>query len=408
MKKAVVLSGGGARGAYQIGVWHALRKLKYRYDIVTGTSVGALNGVFLVQKDFSQAVSFWKNISTKEIFSEEVADKDETLEEKKELLLQYFKKATHGGFNVSELEKNIEKLLNVKKFFDSPVDYGLVTYNLTTLTPLEITKKELTKETLKDYLIASATCFPAFNIKKINNEDFIDGGYYDNMPVNLAIKLGAKEVVAVDLNSIGFQRKVKDKTVKITYIKPNNHLSSFLAFNKKYSIQAMKYGFNDTMKAFHKCYGIHYTFKKYRFMHYYRTYNEQFQNLLLQIISKKDSVIFEQLFNLFPLKKIKKKYYENDLKSIEELAAILGIDDTLIYRYSKFNQLLKQKIEVFTPMEPKKLEEIMEKNWKQIFDKKNIIRYFYDKIKNNDYENLKKFAILFPKELAFSIYLAIL
>jgi len=37
--KAVVLSGGGAKGAYQIGVWKALRKLNINYDIVTGTSV---------------------------------------------------------------------------------------------------------------------------------------------------------------------------------------------------------------------------------------------------------------------------------------------------------------------------------------------------------------------------------
>ena len=43
MKRAVVLSGGGAKGAYQIGVWKALRKLKINYSIVTGTSVGALN-----------------------------------------------------------------------------------------------------------------------------------------------------------------------------------------------------------------------------------------------------------------------------------------------------------------------------------------------------------------------------
>ena len=51
-KKAVVLSGGGSRGAYQVGVWKALRKLHYRYKIVTGTSVGALNGTLMVQNDY--------------------------------------------------------------------------------------------------------------------------------------------------------------------------------------------------------------------------------------------------------------------------------------------------------------------------------------------------------------------
>ena len=45
MAKAVVLAGGGARGSYHIGAWQALIELGYKPDIVTGTSVGSLNGV---------------------------------------------------------------------------------------------------------------------------------------------------------------------------------------------------------------------------------------------------------------------------------------------------------------------------------------------------------------------------
>ena len=42
MKRALVLSGGGARGAYQVGVWRALRELEIDIHIVTGTSVGCV------------------------------------------------------------------------------------------------------------------------------------------------------------------------------------------------------------------------------------------------------------------------------------------------------------------------------------------------------------------------------
>ena len=56
MKRAIVLSGGGGKGAYQIGVWKALRKKKIHYDIVTGTSVGALNGALMTQKEYHKAV----------------------------------------------------------------------------------------------------------------------------------------------------------------------------------------------------------------------------------------------------------------------------------------------------------------------------------------------------------------
>lgn len=44
VRRAVVFSGGGAKGAFEIGVWKALNALGYYADIVTGTSIGALNG----------------------------------------------------------------------------------------------------------------------------------------------------------------------------------------------------------------------------------------------------------------------------------------------------------------------------------------------------------------------------
>lgn len=41
---ALVLGGGGAHGAYQVGVWQALQELEIEFQLITGTSVGALNG----------------------------------------------------------------------------------------------------------------------------------------------------------------------------------------------------------------------------------------------------------------------------------------------------------------------------------------------------------------------------
>ena len=63
--KAIVLSGGGSKGSYQIGVWKALRKLRIKYDIVTGTSVGALNGALMTQGNFHRALKVWKSINLK-------------------------------------------------------------------------------------------------------------------------------------------------------------------------------------------------------------------------------------------------------------------------------------------------------------------------------------------------------
>ena len=52
MKKGLVLAGGGSRGAYQIGVWQALRELDFQIQAVAGTSVGALNAAMVAQEDF--------------------------------------------------------------------------------------------------------------------------------------------------------------------------------------------------------------------------------------------------------------------------------------------------------------------------------------------------------------------
>ena len=43
----LVLDGGGARGAYQIGAWKALREAGVKIEAVAGTSVGALNGALI-------------------------------------------------------------------------------------------------------------------------------------------------------------------------------------------------------------------------------------------------------------------------------------------------------------------------------------------------------------------------
>ena len=56
----IALEGGGAKGAYQIGVWRALREAGIRYHMVAGTSVGALNGALMAMRDYDSAVRLWK------------------------------------------------------------------------------------------------------------------------------------------------------------------------------------------------------------------------------------------------------------------------------------------------------------------------------------------------------------
>lgn len=71
MKTAFVLSGGGgAKGAYEIGFLKAMEELDIYPDIVTGTSIGALNGCLIAQKDFQIAYELWQNITVEQVIKD--------------------------------------------------------------------------------------------------------------------------------------------------------------------------------------------------------------------------------------------------------------------------------------------------------------------------------------------------
>ncbi|MGH2645100.1 MAG: patatin-like phospholipase family protein, partial [Chitinophagaceae bacterium] len=76
MKRALVLSGGGSKGAFQYG---ALRYLfehemhdqlpAHYFNIISGVSVGSLNGVMLAQNHFKELTQLWENITAKDIYT---------------------------------------------------------------------------------------------------------------------------------------------------------------------------------------------------------------------------------------------------------------------------------------------------------------------------------------------------
>ena len=65
--KALVLAGGGARGSYQVGVWRALIELGWRPQIITGTSVGSLNGAMFALDLYETARDMWLTIRSQDV-----------------------------------------------------------------------------------------------------------------------------------------------------------------------------------------------------------------------------------------------------------------------------------------------------------------------------------------------------
>ena len=405
--RAIVLSGGGSKGAYQMGVWAALKKLNIHYDIVTGTSVGALNAALMVQKTFYTGLFFWYNLNSKMIFNEDLKQDYHTKEGKKEILKWYAKGALNGGIEVKGLEDTIRQVIQPKKVLKSNVDMGIVTFNMKTLKPKIVKKKDLNENNLCDYLLASASCFPAFKMKTIEEENYIDGGIYDNLPINLAIDLGATEVIAIDLKEVGFKQKVKNKNIPITYIEPRNDIGSFLIFEKNMSRRAMRLGYNDTLKVMNYLDGVKYTFKKNDLEKNYQKYKEQYQQNIKKILtSKANQTLLDSILKLTIVKRIlspneMKKEYTN---IIENLGKILEIEDSKIYSIAKYNKLLKEE---FLKVEKDQTIEtfILQNKIKKLLNQKETIKYIYDLLDSKNKKKLYGIILLFPKMFLEAVYL---
>lgn len=405
--RAIVLSGGGSKGAYQMGVWAALKKLNIHYDIVTGTSVGALNAALMVQKTFYKGLFFWYNLNSKMIFNEDLKQDYHTKEGKKDILKWYAKGVLNGGIEVKGLEDTIRQVIQPKKALKSNVDMGIVTFNMKTLKPKIVKKKDLNENNLCDYLLASASCFPAFKMKTIEEENYIDGGIYDNLPINLAIDLGATEVIAIDLKEVGFKQKVKNKNIPITYIEPRNDIGSFLIFEKNMSRRAMRLGYNDTLKVMNYLDGVKYTFKKNDLEKNYQKYKEQYQQNIKKILtSKANQTLLDSILKLTIVKRIlspneMKKEYTN---IIENLGEILEIEDSKIYSIAKYNKLLKEE---FLKVEKDQTIEtfILQNKIKKLLNQKETIKYIYDLLDSKNKKKLYGIILLFPRMFLEAVYL---
>lgn len=263
MKKALVFGGGGSKGAYEIGVWKALDQLHIYFDIVTGTSIGAMNGVMYVQKDYERAYELWSNLKVEDIMCHGICvDTDiELLLSQKDKYHDFFQSIFHNrGTDITPFVNMVRKHFDKEKFFSSSIDYGCMTYNFTKRKPHPMLKKDLSKDDALGYFIASASCFPAFPMKSIKGEKFIDGGFYDNVPIELARSMGAEYIVAVDLKAVG-KNQIHTKQKNLVYIEPHVPLGSFLLFDKNLIHRNITLGYQDTMKKFGIYIGSIYTFQ---------------------------------------------------------------------------------------------------------------------------------------------------
>lgn len=406
--RAIVLAGGGSKGAYQIGVWRALRKLNISYDIVTGTSVGALNSAFMVQNDYFKALLLWYNLKSSNVY-----DSSMKIESNKDFVKYAKKIFNDGGIKIDNLEKTVDKYINIEKIYKSRIDMGIVTVKFPSLEPLELKKSDIPKDKLKDYLLASASCFPAFPVKEIDGEEYIDGGFYDNLPINLAISMGATEIIAVDLDFIGVKQKIKDKSIPIRVISPTGKTGSFLVFNKVSSRRAIRLGYNDAMKSFGKLEGELFTFKKGSLKDNYLKYKDKFIKEFHNFLNLEDKGLLSKIAHISVYSKIfnydESSFYEKFNEIVEKTGSIFDLDDSYLYSMNKYNKFLHINLRkvskasfdnIYSNRHSSKI--------KRLFNDDLMVAYLYNYLNSNrDISDISNIILIFPNAFLSALYLII-
>lgn len=366
----LVLEGGGARGAYHIGAWKALRELGLTFKGVAGTSVGALNGAMILQDNFEIAYEMWQEMTPSKILDVEDDRMNRLI--KLELNGKDIKYLIKGlkelfenmGFNISPLKKLLHENIDEQKIRNSKKDFGMVTICLTDRKPLELFIEDIPKGELINYLIASSS-LPVFKKESFGGKVYLDGGFYNNIPINLLASKGYKDIIAVRLYRNNFIKKAH-KNLNITYIEPSEDLCPILDFSSSSARYNINLGYFDTYKIFHDLRGKKYYIKPQKeegcFVDYFNTLDKETVEIIGDILGIPPMpyrrMLFEHIIpKLVELLDIdKNSTYEDIVFALYERAAEnYGVERFKIY---SFEDLEDKVLEKFNPSRGKSIRRL--------------------------------------------------
>ena len=184
-KVALILSGGGARGAFQVGAEKYARQVKgYQWDIIAGVSVGAMNGAMLAMHRYARLMELWDHISNGQVYT--------------------------GGFNLISL---VKIFLGAKSFYgNSPLqalmqqefeagriidDLHVGAVSLISGEYVQFTRESLE---LSKAILASASIpvvWPPVDISP-DFSTMVDGGVRNISPVGDVLELDPDEIVIIN------------------------------------------------------------------------------------------------------------------------------------------------------------------------------------------------------------------
>lgn len=309
----LVLAGGGGKGAYQIGAWHALREMGITFEAIAGASIGAINGAFIASGDHEKASEFWHNISVDKgvKFAGDLPDSENLFSRKNwGVLFREFVK--NKGIDASPAEEFVASYIDEKAVRESGIALAVIAVQMTQgVVPREIFIHEIPDGQLVDYLLASANIPLATNIGP-EGEKFLDGGAYDNTPLMTLKKRGYNRLIIVDISNIkGIGHNLNYLNSEVVHIRPYDidDLGATFDFDGAIIDRRMKLGYLDTKKAFSEILGNIYYFEP-----------ETFRVMV-------------------------KRYSADTVLQVEQVAHMLGVEMAKIYDENEFIAAAKAEYE---------------------------------------------------------------
>ncbi len=263
MSKGLILEGGGARGAYQIGAVGAFYENGTTFGGVAGSSIGALNGAMVAQGEWEKCLVWWQKISLSQMF-----EVDETVLHDILYLNLDFKKvgpmrtALHTffekrGLDTTKIRAILTEAVDEEKLRASPIEFGMVTLKMPMMKPMELFKEDIPQGKLVEYLMASAN-MPIFKLEPISGEIYIDGGFYNNLPVNMLYRKGFRDILVIRTYAIGVVKKFKKPDLVVTELGPSEDLGNILDFSHERVMRSIQIGRCDALRLIKGLSGLQY------------------------------------------------------------------------------------------------------------------------------------------------------
>lgn len=257
----LVLEGGGAKGAYQIGAWKALVEAGVKICAVAGTSVGALNGALICMGDVQKAETLWENIAYSKVMDVD----DKVMEElfgnhlkAQEIVKEFTRIVGNKGADVTPLKQLISENIDEDYIRNGSIKLYLLTFSISDMKELDIDVQEEPNGMLEDYLLASSY-LPVFKNERLHGKIYMDGGMINNVPLNCLVERGYKDIISIRIFGIGREKKVKlSEDTTVLTIAPRVNLGNILEFDSKKSRRNIKIGYLDAMRVIYGLKGMIY------------------------------------------------------------------------------------------------------------------------------------------------------